>query len=137
MEVLSAQGGEEEEEQDGEGTGPRWSDARGAGLRGAFLLAGSVTQRRVAAGDAHGVELAGAELLVARGGDETGSRGGAGLTVVNPVFFHQHLLLAHVLHVDGAVDDELRRGAVVCHLLALVALDLQSPPWPEEEQEHR
>lgn len=39
-----------------------------------FLLAGSVTQRRVAAGDAHGVELARTELLVARGSDKTGSR---------------------------------------------------------------
>lgn len=41
------------------------------------------------------------------------------------VILHQDLLLAHVLHVDGAVDDEVRRGAVVCHL-ALVALNLQS-----------
>lgn len=40
--------------------------------------------------------------------------------------FDQHLLLAHVLHVDGTVDDVLRRGAViVLHLLALVALDLK------------
>lgn len=40
--------------------------------------------------------------------------------------FDQHLLLAHVLHVDGAVDDVLRRGAVVVlHLLTLVALDLK------------
>lgn len=42
------------------------------------------------------------------------------------VRFDQHLLLAHVLHVDGAVDDVLRRGAViVLRLLALVALDLK------------
>lgn len=43
------------------------------------------------------------------------------------ISFHQHLLLAHVLHVDGAVDDELRRGAVVVlRLLTLVALDLKA-----------
>ena len=40
--------------------------------------------------------------------------------------FDQHLLLTHVLYVDCAVDDVLRRGAViVLHLLALVALDLK------------
>lgn len=48
----------------------------------------------------------------------------AGLTVV----LHQNLLLAHVLHIHGAVDDELWAGAVVCHLLTLVALNLQSQP---------
>lgn len=47
-------------------------------------MARPVTQRRVAARDAHRVELAGAELLVSRGGDKTGSRGGAGLAVVHP-----------------------------------------------------
>ncbi len=41
------------------------------------------------------------------------------------VGFDQHLLLAHVLHVDSAVDDVLRRGTVVLHLLTLVALDLK------------
>lgn len=50
----------------------------------AFLLARPVAERRVAAGDAHRVELAGAELLVAGGGDQTGSRRGAGLAVVHP-----------------------------------------------------
>lgn len=43
------------------------------------------------------------------------------------VILHQDLLLAHVLHVDGAVDDELWCGAVVCHL-TLVALNLQRQP---------
>lgn len=50
----------------------------------AFLLPRPVAERRVAAGDAHRVELAGAELLVAGGGDETGPRRGAGLAVVDP-----------------------------------------------------
>lgn len=98
------------------------------GRRRSLLLARPVAQRRVAAGDADGVEPAGAELLVARGGDEAGPRRGAGLAVVHPIVLHQHFLLTHVLHVDGAVDDEVWRGAVVCHLLTLVALDLQSQP---------
>lgn len=47
----------------------------------------------------------------------------------------QHLLLAHVLYVDGAVDDELRRGAVVVlHLLTLVALDLKGISCTVEER---
>lgn len=42
------------------------------------------------------------------------------------VLLHQHLLLTHVLNVDCAVDDEVGGGAVVCRLLTLVTLDLQS-----------
>lgn len=49
-----------------------------------LLLARAVAQRRVAAGDAHGVEPAGAELLVAGGGDEAGPRRGAGLAIMHP-----------------------------------------------------
>lgn len=52
----------------------------------------------------------------------------AGLWMQLTVFLHQNLLLAHVLHIHGAVDDELWGGAVVCHLLTLVALNLQSQP---------
>lgn len=53
------------------------------------------------------------------------------------VRFDQHLLLAHVLHVDGAVDNELRRGAVVVfHLLTLVALDLKGAPCSTEQAQH-
>ena len=51
------------------------------------------------------------------------------------VLLHQHLLLTHVLHVDRAVDHKLWRGALIAgHLLALVALDLQSKPWTETNQ---
>lgn len=46
----------------------------------------------------------------------------------------QHLLLAHVLDIDGAVDDVLRRGAViVLHLLTLVALDLKGISCVEKD----
>jgi len=80
---VSAQcGGQEDnngEREHGQGNGRR----RRRRLR-SFLLPRPVTQRRVAAGDAHRVELAGAELLVAGRGDEAGSRRGAGLAVVNP-----------------------------------------------------
>ena len=41
------------------------------------------------------------------------------------IVLDQHLLLTHVLDVDGAVDHVVWRGAVVLlHLLTLVALDL-------------
>lgn len=42
------------------------------------------------------------------------------------VRFDQHLLLAHVLDVDRAVNDELGRGTVVVDPLTLVALDLEA-----------
>lgn len=42
------------------------------------------------------------------------------------VRFDQHFLLAHVLDVDRAVNDELGRGAVVVDTLTLVALDLEA-----------
>lgn len=48
------------------------------------LPLGAVAERRVAAGDAHGVQLAGAELLVTGGGDEAGAGGGAGLPIMYP-----------------------------------------------------
>lgn len=64
--------------------GPRRARCNAGGGLWAFLLAGPVTERRVAACDANRVELAGAELLVARGSDKTGSRRGAGLAVVHP-----------------------------------------------------
>lgn len=51
-------------------------------MGGAFP-AGAIAERRVAAGDADRVEFAGAELLVARGGDETRPRRGARLAVVD------------------------------------------------------
>lgn len=50
--------------------------------RGSLLLPWSVTQRGGAAGDAHGVEFAGAKLLVTRRRDETSAGGGAGFAVV-------------------------------------------------------
>lgn len=81
--ILSAQGGGQQDVE-GEHREPRGAQGNAGRRRGAFLLPRPVTQRRVAAGDAHRVQLAGAELLVARGGDETGSGRGAGLPVVNP-----------------------------------------------------
>lgn len=106
-------------------------------LRGdGTLPLGAVAERRVAAGDADRVQPAGAELLVAGGGDEAGPGGSAGLPIMDPIGFDQHLLLAHVLYVDGAVDDVLRRGAViVLHLLALVALDLKGISCVEKDSE--
>lgn len=73
--------GEQEKQREEEGTcaGGR----RGCRGDGPPLQLGPVAQGGVAAGDAHGVELARAELLVARGGDETGARGGTGLPVVD------------------------------------------------------
>lgn len=68
------QGGGEEEER------PLGRPRRGGGP----LPPGPVAQRAVAAGDADRVEPAGAELLVARGGDEAGSGGGAGLPIMRP-----------------------------------------------------
>lgn len=51
--------------------------------------------------------------------------------------FDQHLLLTHVLYVDGAVDDVLRRGAViVLHLLTLVTLDLKGISCTVEEEQN-
>ena len=47
------------------------------------LPLGPVAERRVAAGDAHGVQPPGAELLVARGGDEARPRRGTRLPVVD------------------------------------------------------
>lgn len=42
------------------------------------------------------------------------------------VLHNEHFLLAHVLHVDGAVNDEIWSGAVVLPLvLTLITLDLQ------------
>lgn len=53
-----------------------------------------------------------------------------------PIRFDQHLLLAHVLYVDGTVDDVLWRGAViVLHLLTLVALNLKVISRIEEDSE--
>lgn len=50
--------------------------------------------------------------------------------------FDQHLLLTHVLDVDGAVDDVLRRGAViVLHLLTLVTLDLKGISCSTQQEE--
>ena len=72
---------EEEEERREEGMGGGGGGGRGGDL--ALLQLGPVAQGAVTAGDAHRVELARAELLVPGGGDETGSRGGAGLTVVD------------------------------------------------------
>lgn len=51
-------------------------------MGGAFP-AGTVAEWRVAAGDADRVEFAGAELLVARGGDKTRPRRGTRLAVVD------------------------------------------------------
>lgn len=48
------------------------------------LLPGPVAQRGAAAGDAHWVHVAGAELLVARGGDEASPGGRAGLPIMYP-----------------------------------------------------
>lgn len=45
--------------------------------------AGPVAERRAAAGDAHGVDPAGAELLVPRGRHETRPRGRARLPIVD------------------------------------------------------
>ena len=56
----------------------------GGGGRGPLPGPGAVAQRRVAAADAHRVDLAGAELLVAGGGDETRARRGTRLAVVDP-----------------------------------------------------
>lgn len=47
-------------------------------------MAQPIAQWCVATGDADGVESAGAELLVARGGNKAGPRRGAGLAVVHP-----------------------------------------------------
>ena len=82
--ALSAQGGGQQDVEREHGE-PRGAQGNAGRRRRAFLLPRPVTQRRVAAGDAHRVQLAGAELLVARGGDETGSRRGARLSVVNPL----------------------------------------------------
>ena len=70
--ALSAQGGGQQDVER-EHREPCGAQGNAGRRRGAFLLPWPVTQRRVAAGDAHRVQLAGAELLVARGGDETGS----------------------------------------------------------------
>lgn len=60
----------------------RAHDRRRRREQGPFPL-GPVAQRRVAAGDADRVQPAGAELLVAGGGDEAGPGRGAGLPVMN------------------------------------------------------
>lgn len=52
---------------------PGGGQGYGGGELGSFLLPWAVAQRGVAAGDAHRVELSGAELLVARRSNETGS----------------------------------------------------------------
>lgn len=54
----------------------------GCGREDGSLPLGAVAERRVAAGDADGVQPAGAELLITRGGDEAGPGGGAGLPIV-------------------------------------------------------
>lgn len=52
--------------------------------QGGALPLGAVAERRVAAGDAHRVQLHGAELLVTGGGDEAGAGGCAGLSIMYP-----------------------------------------------------
>lgn len=68
------------------------------------------------------------------GNKQKGKRGSESHSCKLTIGFDQHLLLAHVLYVDGAVDDELRRGAVILlHLLALVALDLKGISCAEQK----
>lgn len=83
MKGLSAQRGHQKDAE-GEHREQRRTCGNGGRRLRPPLLPRPVAQRRVAAGDAHRVELAGAELLVAGRSDQTGSRGGAGLTVVHP-----------------------------------------------------
>lgn len=73
-EAVSAQGGgQQEEDVERKQRKPRCSQGNGSGWLGSFLVAWSITQRCVTAGDAHRVKLAGAELLVARRSNETSS----------------------------------------------------------------
>lgn len=68
------------------------------------------------------------------GNKQKGKRGGESHHCKLTIGFDQHLLLAHVLYVDGAVDDVLRRGAVILlHLFALVALDLKGISCDEQK----
>lgn len=73
-EGLSAQGaGQQEEDGEKEHRELRRGEGDGSRRLWAFLLAWPIAQWCVTAGDAHRVELAGAELLVSRGSDKAGS----------------------------------------------------------------
>jgi len=82
--VSAEGGGRQEEDVESKHWEPWRGQGDGSGRLWSLLLAWSIAQRGVAAGDAHWVELAGAELLVARRSDETSSWWGAGLAVVYP-----------------------------------------------------
>lgn len=93
---------------------------------------GAVAQGSVAAGYAHRVNASRTKLLVPGRCDEARSGRRTRLSVVDSVRFDEDLLLAHVLHVYGAVDDKLRGGAVAGAVLTLITLDLKEVSCAEK-----
>lgn len=83
--TVSVRAGPEEQLDGGEQRrgGSERGQCRRAGQRSP-LVPRAVAERRVAAGDADGVQLPRAELLISRGRDQTRSRRRARLPVVNP-----------------------------------------------------